>query len=106
MIRIFMAASAAAMLILLSGCGNSGNVSKGDYASLINRSGTTGVKGNGGFAAGSDDHPGYVEFPLAVGSQGNWAPAAGNHEPVTNLTVGSRGLGIANDSGGIGIGIH
>lgn len=106
MLRGFTNAVLAAIaLVLIVGCGES-HPAKGDYASLINGSGTTGMKGDGSFASGANAHPGYNELPIEIGSRGAWAPASGNHSPITWYAEGSRGLGIANDSGGIGIGIH
>jgi hypothetical protein len=106
MVRGFVQAGLAALaLLMISGCGES-HRAKGDYASLVNGSGTTGMKGNGSFASGANAHPGYNELPIEVGSRGAWAPATGNHPPITWSSEGTRGLGIANDSGGIGIGIH
>jgi hypothetical protein len=105
--KIFIAAGfGCAALLGLTGCGKSEVSGPHDYAYLINRSGTTGMKGLGPFAAGSNRHPGYPELPIEVGSRGAWAPSTGSHAPITALSDGSRGNGIANDSGGIGIGIH
>jgi hypothetical protein len=95
---------AGVMLLALTACESAPK--KGDYAALVNAAGRSGMKGNGSFAAGSNNYPGYPELPIEVGSRGSWAPATGNHAPITALTDGSRGNGIANDSGGLGIGIH
>jgi hypothetical protein len=100
-------AACLAAMLTLCGCAKKESAGEHDYASLINRSGKTGMRGPGSFAGGSRSYPGYPELPVNGGNSGNWAPSTGNHEPITKPAgSASRGLGIANDSGGLGIGAH
>jgi hypothetical protein len=104
MSRIFAALSAGILLLALTACESTPK--RGDYAALVNAAGRSGMAGNGPSAGGANSYPGYPELPIEGGSRGSWAPSTGNFPPITALSEGSRGNGIANDSGGIGIGIH